>query len=62
MTTSSPETYTNRQAKAGDKDMSDQYIIEMLGLDPNLRGEALDKAAEAAVKLLNEQDAADTLY
>lgn len=64
VTTSSPNnlTYTNRQAKSGIDYVSDQDVIEMFGLDPSLRGEELDKAAEAACKKLNEEDAARQLY
>ena len=55
VTTSSPKTFTNKLAKAGDSDMDDQYIIDKLGLDPSLRGEALDAAAEEMVAALNQK-------
>lgn len=49
-------------ATSGADYISDQDVIEMFNLDPNLRGEELDKAADAAARQMNEADAARDLY
>ena len=54
MTTSSL-SYTNKLAQAGAREISDQDIIKEYDLDPSLRGEDLDKAAEAIQRQRNKE-------